>query len=116
MIKVGGVSLLKAILICVLGFALAVFSSEVYAQEENSPRHIDKPNSEESSPVQENVQASFPLFKPATTKQATLSSNSVKRELPVSGIIPEREVKKNESPSTLSFNIFLYIVDKFKED
>jgi hypothetical protein len=115
MFKDSAFPLPKIILFCVLAFATLVFSIDANAQEENSPRHIEKPSIEENTPVQENIQPSFPLFKPAPTKQAT-TANMVKRELPATGIIQERELKKTESPSTLSFNIFLYIVDKFKED
>jgi hypothetical protein len=39
-----------------------------------------------------------------------------RKEVHTTTHLQERESKKNESPSTLSFNIFLYIVDKFKQD
>ncbi len=115
MFKVSGFSFSKLSLICLLGFSAFLFSLDTQAQEENSPRQADKPNLEENVLVLENVQTSTPLFKPSPTKQAATLS-AVKKELSGTGMIQEKELKKNESPSTLSFNIFLYIVDKFKED
>lgn len=116
MFKSFGVPPVKVIFICMMTFMLIGLTSKVYAQEENSPKPTDKPHIEETNaPAQENVQVTFPFFKPSSSKQVTPAS-PIKRELSPSGIIQEKEQKKNESPSTLSFNIFLYIVDKFKED
>lgn len=116
MFKRSKVHPVKVFFICLMSFVFAFWTTEVNAQEENSPRPTDKPHVEESNhSPQENVQATFPFFKPSQIKQVSPISQ-VKRDLPASGIIQEKEQKKNESPSTLSFNIFLYIVDKFKED
>ena len=115
MFKVSGFALPKLPLIFILGIFAVLFSIDAYAQEENTPRHVDKPILEENIVVQENSQGSPTLLKPSVTKQASVA-NPIKKEIPSTGIIQEREMKKNESPSTLSFNIFLYIVDKFKED
>jgi hypothetical protein len=115
MFQVYGVHSIKIALIFCIAFVSAIWSTEVYGQDENSPRPIDKPATEENSTIQENTPATFPLVKPSTTKQGS-TAIGIKRELSPTGAIQERELKKNESPSTLSFNIFLYIVDKFKED
>ncbi|OOG71503.1 hypothetical protein B0E43_17245 [Algoriphagus sp. A40] len=98
---------------------LALFAIDASAQtetekvEENNPKVNDRVILEDHSSIQDNSPASNLTVKPATTiKPAT----TVKRDLPAGGVILEKEVKRNESPSTLSFNIFLYVVDKFKAD
>lgn len=47
--------------------------------------------------------------------QSNPSNSQVKKENPLFKQGGEKDVKK-EGMSTLSFNLFLYIVDKFKED
>jgi hypothetical protein len=113
MLKFSGFPLNKITLLSVAVGGFVLFTSEVKAQEENSPRPVEKPLVEENMGNQDITAPVFPLFK-STTKLS--NSTGVKKELPVGGISLEKESKKNESPSTLSFNIFLYIVDKFKED
>jgi hypothetical protein len=116
MFKVSVILPFKAIYICLIALLFIGLSTESKAQEENSPRPSEKIQVEESGTTQqENIPASFPLFKPSSSKQIS-PSGQTKREFTSSGIIQEKEQKKNDSPSTLSFNIFLYIVDKFKED
>lgn len=116
MFKVSVILPIKVFYCCLIAFLFVGLSFESKAQEENSPRPIEKTQVEESgTTLQENISTSFPLFKPSSAKQVS-PAGQVKRELTVSGNIPEKELKKNESPSTLSFNIFLYIVDKFRED
>lgn len=115
MLKFSGFPMNKVTLLCAAIGGFVLFTSEVKAQEENSPRPIERPLVEDHTANQDVSAAGFPLFKPA---QKTPSVNTLgpKRDLPAGGIFQEKESKKNESPSTLSFNIFLYIVDKFKED
>lgn len=90
--------------------------SEAMAQEENTKKPFEKPIVEENSSVSESGAAAT-LFtqKPVVVKQS-VPLTTPKREIHTSSFILEKESKKNESPSTLSFNIFLYIVDKFKQD
>jgi hypothetical protein len=114
MLKFSGFPFKKIALLCAAMGGFVFFSSEANAQEENSPRPIEKPVVEDQGSNQDNTTAVFPLFKP--TGQKPTSPSSVKRDLPAGGFFQEKEAKKNEAPSTLSFNIFLYIVDKFKED
>ena len=59
--------------------------------------------------------APLPVQKPAPAKQ-TFPLPTPRKETHTTATIQEKELKKNETPSTLSFNIFLYIVDKFKAD
>ena len=98
----------------VLGFFL--LTTTVWAQEENTRKPIERPTVEEHTLPSEGGHSVTPLpSKPTVTK----SSQPVvppKKEVPTGAHLQERESKKNESPSTLSFNIFLYIVDKFKQD
>lgn len=54
---------------------------------------------------------------PAPTKNNTFSIAPVaKKENPLYKQGSDKEQVKKESMSTLSFNLFLYIVDKFRED
>lgn len=115
MLKFSGFPLNKVTLLCAAVGGFVLFTSEVKAQEENSPKPIERPLVEDHTANQDVSTSVFPLFKPVQ-KSTPANSIGVKRDLPAGGIFNEKESKKNESPSTLSFNIFLYIVDKFKED
>ncbi|UJP65694.1 hypothetical protein [Mongoliitalea daihaiensis] len=53
---------------------------------------------------------------PAKIPAATPSAPVVKKENPLFKQGSDKEQVKKESMSTLSFNLFLYIVDKFRED
>ena len=97
-------------------FGYLLLPSEAMAQEENTKKPFEKPIVEDISTVSESGAAAT-IFsqKPAVVKQS-VPLPLPKKEVHTTTHIQERESKKNESPSTLSFNIFLYIVDKFKED
>jgi hypothetical protein len=86
------------------------------AQEENTKKPFEKPIIEEHNAIPEaGTAASLSVQKPAATKQ-NVPLPLPRKEVHTTTHLQERESKKNESPSTLSFNIFLYIVDKFKQD
>ncbi len=99
----------------VMGFC---FLSEVsFAQED-----LGKIDSEILKPIDRTNQDNSINLMEGNTSNASLNqkhtilipktSPAVKKESPVLG-----EAKKTEpAPSTLNFNIFLYIVDKFKAD
>lgn len=118
MLKFAGFHFKKPALLsaAILGLALitvdASAQSEHEKTEENSPRVNERVILEDHTTVQENSPSGLLPVRPNSTLKAT----SVKRDLPAGGILPEKETKKSESPSTLSFNIFLYVVDKFKAD
>ena len=82
------------------------------AQDEHEKMEVDKPI---DNPSGENSRISLDQPAVATTPSSSTSNPKVapqKKDLQVSG-----ERKKPEAmPSTMSFNIFLYIVDKFKAD
>lgn len=103
--------------VAILGLALfaidASAQSETEKVEENNPKVNDRVILEDHSSIQDNTPAANLPAKPGNTIKPIAT---VKRDLPAGGVILEKEVKKNESPSTLSFNIFLYVVDKFKAD
>ena len=88
----------------------SVAQSEHEKSEMEIPKPIDKPFSENQSDV-----GDFQTRESIIPAAATSTSTSVpvpKKDAQTSG-----EGKKPETaPSTLSFNIFLYIVDKFKAD
>jgi hypothetical protein len=95
---------------------LFLFTTEVLAQEENARKPFERHSVEEHNPPIEGGMSVTTLpSKPAATK-STLPVLPPKKEVHTGAHLQEKESKKNESPSTLSFNIFLYIVDKFKQD
>jgi type IV secretory pathway VirB10-like protein len=106
----------KVALLSMVAFGYLLLPSEAVAQEENTKKPFEKPISEESSTLPEAGTAA-----PLTVQKSATVKPGVPLPLPRKEVQPathlqERESKKNESPSTLSFNIFLYIVDKFKQD
>lgn len=97
-------------------FGYLLLPSEAMAQEENTKKAFEKPIVEEHNAIPEaGTAGSLSVQKPAVVKQS-VPLPLPKKEVHTTTHIQERESKKNESPSTLSFNIFLYIVDKFKQD
>ena len=119
MLKFSGFHFKKPALLtlAILGLALISINASAQSETEKEGEHLPKVNDrvvlEDNTVLQDNISSPIHTSKPSTTvKSAT--SPAVKRDLPAGGV--EKEVKKNESPSTLSFNIFLYIVDKFKAD
>ena len=97
-------------------FGYLLLPSEAMAQEENTKKPFEKPIVEEHNAIPEaGTAGSLSVQKPAVVKQS-VPLPLPRKEVHTTTHLQERESKKNESPSTLSFNIFLYIVDKFKED
>ena len=106
----------KVALLSMVALACLLLPSEAVAQEENTKKPFEKPILEEHSPLLEaGTAAPLSVQKAATVKQG-LPLPLPRKEAQTATHLQERESKKNESPSTLSFNIFLYIVDKFKQD
>jgi hypothetical protein len=106
----------KVALLSMVAFGYLLLPSEAMAQEENTKKPFEKPIVEENNTGSESGAAAT-LFtqKPAVVKQS-VPLPIPRKEVHTTTHLQERESKKNESPSTLSFNIFLYIVDKFKQD
>lgn len=95
-----------------IGFLFcSVVSFDIVGQEERenvvseSSQGYDDLSGPESSDMQENT----------TEIKMTERSLTEKKEEQLYEYEGEKEVKK-EGMSTLSFNLFLYVVDKFKED
>jgi hypothetical protein len=106
----------KVALLCMAAVGYLLLPSEAMAQEENPKKPFEKPIVEENSTVSESgAAATIFTQKPAVVKQS-VPLPLPKKEVHTTTHLQERESKKNDSPSTLSFNIFLYIVDKFKQD
>jgi hypothetical protein len=99
---------------------LALIAVDASAQTENgkieeiNSRNTDKIILEDHTVINDNSSSS-PLAPKVNVTQKVLPTLA-KKDLISGEIISEKEVKRNDSPSTLSFNIFLYIVDKFKAD
>lgn len=106
------VSLLATILL-----GICVFAEEASAQNEQEKieidrlKPLDRPVEEDHTTAQE-VVAPKVVVSPKT-KNLPTQNTPIRREL-----ILGEEGKKTSEPvsSTLSFNIFLYVVDKFKAD
>ena len=102
----------------IAAFALCFWASDAKAQSEREKSEIErerpiiKPLVEHQSD-QVDLQLHDNIAPATTTTAPSVKTTSPKKvEAQVSG-----EGKKVEpTPSTLSFNIFLYIVDKFKAD
>lgn len=106
----------KVALLSMATFGYLLLPSEARAQEENTKKPFEKPSVEEHHSFPEAGTATpVSVQKPAVVRQG-IPIPLPRKEVHTSTNLQEKESKKNESPSTLSFNIFLYIVDKFKED
>lgn len=121
MLKFSGFHFKKPVLLSVAILGLAMIAIDASAQTENGkfeeiiPKTTsDRVGMEGHTLIQENP-SSTTLGPKFNTSQKPTASNS-KKDLTAGESVSEKEVKRNESPSTLSFNIFLYIVDKFKAD
>ncbi|WP_200975007.1 hypothetical protein [Echinicola sp. 20G] len=91
-------------------------STEADAQE---VRDCDRSSQQERSRLEVledngNVN-SFEEYKPEKANPVSKSTVKERKENPIYKASGEKDVKKDEM-STLSFNLFLYIVDRFKED
>ncbi|HSF53445.1 MAG TPA: hypothetical protein VLA71_06815 [Algoriphagus sp.] len=119
MLKFSGFHFKKPALLSVAILGLALIAVDASAQtetekvEENNPKVNDRVILEDQSSIQDNIPSSNLSAKPTNSIKPAAT---VKRDLPAGGMVSEKDIKRNESPSTLSFNIFLYIVDKFKAD
>jgi len=108
-----------------LGLFCLFLSFASFAQNERDrnipeiPRNIDAPNQFENSessslePRSENFQKQS--VAPVRENQQSNNLNPNRKEPSIYKAGGEKEMRK-EGMSTLSFNLFLYIVDKFKED
>jgi hypothetical protein len=110
-------------LILTMGFCVLLgFTS--FAQGERDRNSPDLPKNSDSIGQFENSDVSgfenrsdnaYRQSSPIKEVQPNTISPQVKKENPLFKQGGEKDVKK-EGMSTLSFNLFLYIVDKFKED
>ncbi|GMQ34058.1 hypothetical protein [Algoriphagus taiwanensis] len=102
-------------LFCLVSIGMVSFSQEALAQgeqekvEENVPRILDRPTSVDDHTSSQDIST---LLAPEGTRVKPI----VKSTTPAKKDSPEKDTKKTDSPSTLSFNLFLYVVDKFKEN
>ena len=106
----------KVALLSMVALACLLLPSEAVAQEENTKKPFEKPILEEHSSLLEAGTAAPLSVQKAATVKPGVPLPLPRKEAQTATHLQERESKKNESPSTLSFNIFLYIVDKFKQD
>ena len=121
MLKFSGFHFKKPALLsaAILGLALIAVNASAQTESEKGEDGNAKVNDrvvlDDHTSLQDNISSQIQTTKsPASVKATT--TPAVKRDLPAGGVVVDKDPKKNESPSTLSFNIFLYIVDKFKAD
>lgn len=115
----GGKSVPFLILFCVF------FSFASFAQNERDRNIPDLPRNNDSANQYESPESSILEQKSENSSKSPVlpiveskSSNNpaqTKKDNAIYKMGGEKEIKK-EGMSTLSFNLFLYIVDKFKED
>lgn len=120
MLKFSGFHLHKPLILSlgILGLMFLALDASAQSENEKVEEIFPKPNDrvilEDHTLIQENAANRFSPAKQNTIQKPV---SAAPKKDPISGeIVSEKEVKRNESPSTLSFNIFLYIVDKFKAD
>lgn len=83
---------------------------KVILEDPVEEKSITKTSSKELNALAPNKKA-VDKTSTAVAKESTLQRKNVE-----GGIIEDPKAKKEEVSSTLSFNLFLYIVDKFKAD
>ena len=110
--------MLLTIIFCAFAFVDTFAQSDKDRNLPDVPKAVDNPMNFES-PESSNYDTKIDLnIKQNNINKETKSStnqNPVRKENPIYKQGSDKDVKK-EGMSTLSFNLFLYIVDKFKED
>ncbi|MDI1323901.1 MAG: hypothetical protein PSV36_14215 [Algoriphagus sp.] len=89
----------------------ALAQGEQEKAEIENIRNMDKPALEDQTSSQEAVSSKISASKQT---QPVLKATVVRKENLTNG--EGKKVDPSSAPSTLSFNMFLYIVDKFKAD
>ena len=109
---------LKKLSICLCAVVgMCIWTEDASAQSEQEKaeietnRNMDKPALEDHTSSQESIipristsKQTQPIVKPAAVRKENLTGGEGKK------------AESSQAPSTLSFNMFLYIVDKFKAD
>lgn len=120
MLKFSGFHLSKPIILSLAVLGLMLFAVDASAQSENEkveeiyPKGNDRVILEDHTLIQDNSSQRLAPAKPNVIQKPIITT--IKKDQNSGENPSDRDLKKNESPSTLSFNIFLYIVDKFKAD
>jgi len=119
--KISTLGMKKLQLTFLLGFIMSFVS---YAQTERERNFPDLPKNTEQSTQFEGSESSSVDSKQDNGQRTTLNpvkdskpatATGLKKDNPLYRQGGEKDAKKEEI-STLSFNLFLYIVDRFKED
>lgn len=119
--KISTLGMKKLQLTFFLGF---IMSFVAYAQTERERNFPDLPKNTEQSSQFESHESPTPDSKQDNGQRTTLNpvkdtkastASGLKKDNPLYKQGGEKDTKKEEI-STLSFNLFLYIVDRFKED
>jgi hypothetical protein len=119
--EISSLGMKKLQLTLFLGFLVSFVS---FAQTDRDRNFPDLPKNNEASSHYENSDPSISESRQDIVQKNSLNttkdskattSTTLKRENPLYKQGGEKDAKKEEI-STLSFNLFLYIVDRFKED
>lgn len=108
----------KKLSICLIGVVgICLFAHDTFAQEHEKieieiSKSVEKINLEDHTGTQESGFQKSAISKQVQQPVIKATPPQVKKD---AGIIPEGK-KPEQGSSTLSFNIFLYIVDKFRAD
>jgi hypothetical protein len=119
--KISDLGMKKLQLTLVLGFLMSFVS---FAQSDRERNFPDLPRNNDAVSQYESPESSTMELKQESTQRTNLNpvkdsksstTNSLKKDNLLYKQGGEKDSKKEEI-STLSFNLFLYIVDRFKED
>jgi len=105
------------------GFFCFILGYSAFAQTEKDRNIPDVPRATDAAVVFEGPESNMMELRESNRQAAPVIKDArpnannplVRKENPMFKQAGEKDVKK-ESMSTLSFNLFLYIVDKFRED
>jgi hypothetical protein len=107
----------KEILFSVFLFFLLTATSFAQSDKDRQPLENPRIGDTTTGEVQENSAYDFrnDAYRKTINKEQKAAQVVIRKDNPIYKQGSDKEVRK-ESMSTLSFNLFLYIVDKFRED
>ncbi len=104
--------------ICFCAFVgICLFTGEAFAQGEQEKVEIETIRNMEKSALEDHTssqEAGSPRISVSRQSPPVIKATVPKKENMAAG--EGKKVEPTQAPSTLSFNMFLYIVDKFKAD
>lgn len=105
-----------AISLCAV-VGMCLWTEDAFAQSEQEKAEIENIRNMEKPALEDHTsshEAGSPRISPSKQTQPVVKATVTKKENMTGG--EGKKVEPSQAPSTLSFNMFLYIVDKFKAD